>query len=197
MIFWLAGSMGTLFSGFLQAAAYTHLNGVGGRAGWRWLFIVDGIITLPLALAGFLFFPNLPQSGVKTWWITPAEHTLSVKRMQAIGRAGTEHWSVAKFKRIAFSWHFYLLPLCYILWNNGYGQLASGYWYKSFNKKPYPVPGHFYTVAQINDRPLPTTGIFIAMAFVWAWLSDGPLRGRRWPFIYAGAVIVVSSASGE
>lgn len=35
MIFWLAGSMGQLFSGFLQAAAYTGLNGVHGRAGWR------------------------------------------------------------------------------------------------------------------------------------------------------------------
>lgn len=36
MIFWLAGSMGQLFSGFLQAAAYTGLNGVHGRAGWRY-----------------------------------------------------------------------------------------------------------------------------------------------------------------
>lgn len=33
MIFWLAGSIGTMFSGFLQAAAYTNLHGVHGRAG--------------------------------------------------------------------------------------------------------------------------------------------------------------------
>lgn len=33
MIFWLAGSVGTLFSGFLQAAAYTNLNGTHGYAG--------------------------------------------------------------------------------------------------------------------------------------------------------------------
>jgi MFS family permease len=63
MIFWLAGSIGQLFSGFLQAAAYTNLSGVDGRAGWRWLFIIDGIITIPIALFGYLFFPNLPQSG--------------------------------------------------------------------------------------------------------------------------------------
>jgi sugar phosphate permease len=30
------------------------------------------------------------------------------------------------------------------------------------------------------------------MALIWAWLSDGPFKGRRWPFIYAGAVIAVS-----
>lgn len=36
MIFWLAGTVGSMFSGFLQAAAYTNLNGVHGHAGWRW-----------------------------------------------------------------------------------------------------------------------------------------------------------------
>jgi len=30
------------------------------------------------------------------------------------------------------------------------------------------------------------------MAIIWAWLSDGPFRGARWPFIHAGAVITVS-----
>jgi ACS family pantothenate transporter-like MFS transporter len=31
------------------------------------------------------------------------------------------------------------------------------------------------------------------MALIWAWASDGLLRGTRWPFIYIGAVITVSS----
>lgn len=35
MIFWLAGSLGQMFSGFLQAAAYTNLHNVNGIAGWR------------------------------------------------------------------------------------------------------------------------------------------------------------------
>jgi hypothetical protein len=30
------------------------------------------------------------------------------------------------------------------------------------------------------------------MGLIWAWLSDGPCRGARWPFIYVGAVINVS-----
>lgn len=40
--------------------------------------------------------------------------------------------------------------------------------------------------------PNVTTGIFIVVALAWGWLSDGPLKGRRWPFVYAGAVISVS-----
>lgn len=39
--------------------------------------------------------------------------------------------------------------------------------------------------------PLPATGIFIVVALSYAWLSDGPLRGRRWPFIYIGAFLAV------
>ncbi|KAJ5635812.1 allantoate permease, partial [Penicillium longicatenatum] len=191
MIFWLAGSIGTIFSGFLQAAAYTNLDGVEGRAGWRWLFIIDGIITLPLALAGFLFFPNLPQSGKKTWWTSEEEHNLSVRRMKAIGRAGKQPWTMAKVKRILSSWHTYLLPLCYIVWNNGIAQLGMGYWLKSFNATPAPVPGTSYSVAQIDNLPLITTAIFIVVAFIWGFLSDGPCKGLRWPFIYAGAIITL------
>lgn len=109
MIFWLAGSVGTMFSGFLQAAAYTNLDGVHGYAGWRWLFIIDGIITLPLALAGFIFFPNNPRDTKKTWWISEYEHELAASRMDAIGRAGKQPWTKAKVKKIFLSWHTYLL----------------------------------------------------------------------------------------
>lgn len=42
--------------------------------------------------------------------------------------------------------------------------------------------------------PLPATGIFIVVSLVYAWLSDGPLRGRRWPFIYVGAASALAIA---
>ncbi|PVH99372.1 MFS general substrate transporter [Periconia macrospinosa] len=191
MVFWLAGSVGKMFSGFLQAAAYTNLSGVHGRAGWRWLFIVDGIITLPIALLGFLFFPNLPQSGKKTWWTTEAEHELSMSRMKVIGRAGKEPWSRAKLKRLLSSWHTWMLPLSYVIWNNANYQPAMGFWLKSFNAKPYPVPGLHFSVPEINNLPLVSTGLFIIMALIWGWLSDGPCRGARWPFIYVGAIMTL------
>jgi hypothetical protein len=83
--------------------------------------------------------------------------------------------------------------MIYVLWNNAYPQPAMGYWLKSFNADPPPVPGTSYSVAQINNLPLPSTAIFIVMALFWGWLSDGPMKGLRWPFIYAGAIIAVSS----
>ena len=75
----------------------------------QWLFIIDGIITIPLALLAYIFLPHLPQSGVRTWWITEKEHELSIKRMASVGRAGKQKWTKAKVRKIVLSWHTYLL----------------------------------------------------------------------------------------
>lgn len=75
--------------------------------------------------------------------------------MQAIGRAGKQPWTRDKVRRILRSWHTYLLPLLYILWNNGGYQNAMGYWLKSFNADPPPVPGVSFTISQINNRTYP------------------------------------------
>ena len=48
----MGNSLGSMFSGYLQAAAYKNLNGAMGLSGWRWLFIIDGVITLPIAFVG-------------------------------------------------------------------------------------------------------------------------------------------------
>lgn len=61
-------------------------------------------------MAGYFFFPNLPQAGEKkTWWITEEQHVLSIKRMQDIGRVGKQAWTREKLRRIFLSWHTYLL----------------------------------------------------------------------------------------
>lgn len=41
----MSNNIAVMFGGYLQAAAYKNLNGVGGMAGWRWLFIIDGNTT--------------------------------------------------------------------------------------------------------------------------------------------------------
>ncbi|WVR03027.1 hypothetical protein IAU60_000016 [Kwoniella sp. DSM 27419] len=189
MIFWVAGSIGTMFSGILQAAAHKNLSGVHGLAGWRWLFIVDAIIVLPIAIMGFVFFPPLPLQGKKTWWLNEKEFALAQSRLSSLGRVGKKPWTKTKVKNLLTSWHTYFLPVIYVLWNNAYPQPPIGYWLKSFNaKKNPPVPGKTFTVEQINQLPLPQTGIFVFCALAFAWLSDGVFRGRRWPFIYIGAV---------
>lgn len=61
-LFEQAGALSSMFSGYLQAALYAGLNGVGGLAGWKWMFIFDAIISIPIALWGFWAIPDLPHT---------------------------------------------------------------------------------------------------------------------------------------
>jgi MFS transporter, ACS family, pantothenate transporter len=58
-----------MFSGYLQAGLYKGLNGHGGLAGWRWLFISDAIISIPIAVWGFWAIPDLP-SNTRAFYLT-------------------------------------------------------------------------------------------------------------------------------
>ncbi|KAI1633793.1 major facilitator superfamily domain-containing protein [Biscogniauxia mediterranea] len=80
-IFTASGLAGTMIGGFIQTGIHSSLDGRNGLSGWRWLFIIDGIITLPVALYGFLFFPDTP-STTTAFYLTPAQRALAVSRVQ-------------------------------------------------------------------------------------------------------------------
>ena len=47
--FWGVQSVASAFSG-LMASGLLQLRGLGGLEGWKWMFIVDGIITIAVAI---------------------------------------------------------------------------------------------------------------------------------------------------
>lgn len=67
-IFEQTQAIASMFSGYLQAGLYTGLNGRLGLAGWRWLFIFDGIISIPIAIWGFFAIPDLPHTTRAFYW---------------------------------------------------------------------------------------------------------------------------------
>lgn len=145
-----------MFGGYLQAAAYTNLNGVGGMSGWRWLFIIDGSISLPLAFLGFFIFPGMPMSG-RIWWMTEKEYELGQLRMREVGVEPPKKITKAVLKRIFFHWHWYLGVLAYILFLSGaypHGQMAL--WLKDLGDR-YGT----YTVPQINTIPTGAQGVSV------------------------------------
>ncbi|TFK29447.1 MFS general substrate transporter [Coprinopsis marcescibilis] len=47
----------------LLAYGLSLLNGKGGLEGWRWIFVVEGLITIFLAFICFLFVPGFPEEA--------------------------------------------------------------------------------------------------------------------------------------
>jgi len=181
-IFHTASALGPMFSGFLQAGAYDGLNGRFGLAGWRWLFIIDGIITVPIAILGFLIMPDLPSNTPPSIFYTKAQIELAQRRMNEIGRKPPAPFTRKKVIGFFKTWHLYLLTLLYVLFNNGINPASSMiFWLKSFNTPEHEV----YTVAQINVYPIPMYAVQVVTTLVYAWWSDA-VQARWPPMIFAG-----------
>lgn len=58
-IFFAAASLSGAFSGLL-AAAIINMDGIQGKAGWSWIFILEGIFTFAFGLASFFLMPRSP-----------------------------------------------------------------------------------------------------------------------------------------
>ncbi|KAF7526052.1 hypothetical protein G7054_g10880 [Neopestalotiopsis clavispora] len=83
-IFGVSGVAGNMFLGILQAALYKNLNGVNGLAGWQWLFIVSGIITMTWGFVGLVAIPDSP-SFTRAVYLNKAERVVAHQRMAQVG----------------------------------------------------------------------------------------------------------------
>ncbi|KAH4204680.1 hypothetical protein HBI95_148000 [Parastagonospora nodorum] len=188
-IFHTSSAIATMFSGYLMAGAY-KLNGKGGLRGWQWLFVVDGIISLPIALLGFLVLPDLPDTS-KPFYLTEEELAFAQKRMQLEGREKRQPYTKAKFRKIFTSWHIYALVPLYIFFNNGgSGSQPVFQQYLKASKNPK------YSVGQINTYPTATNAVQVVTTLMYAWTSDSILKGSRWPpLIFGGCMNILCSTS--
>ncbi|ORZ16395.1 major facilitator superfamily domain-containing protein [Absidia repens] len=71
---WLSGALGGAFAG----AIISGMENVGGMRGWRWLFVLEGIITLLIGVASYWILPDYPSN---TKWLTEEERDLAIRRL--------------------------------------------------------------------------------------------------------------------
>ncbi|CCF39072.1 major facilitator superfamily transporter [Colletotrichum higginsianum] len=68
----VASALSGAFGGLL-AYGLTSLHGASGLAGWRWLFLIEGVISLAV---GFAFIVLLPDSFESAKWLTEEDKAL-------------------------------------------------------------------------------------------------------------------------
>lgn len=79
----LAGAFGGLL-----ASAIGKMDGMRGYFGWRWIFILEGLLTCVVSFAWFFAISDFPEE-VK--WLTEEERTfIKAKLVKDVGKAGHE-----------------------------------------------------------------------------------------------------------
>lgn len=83
--FWTASAMADVMGGFL-AFGLLHLRGVEGQTGWRWLFLIEGLITLVVGLLAYGLMPSSPTSSTgwlrgEKGWFSEREEKIMVNRI--------------------------------------------------------------------------------------------------------------------
>ncbi|KAK9234843.1 major facilitator superfamily domain-containing protein [Lipomyces kononenkoae] len=168
-LFGIASSLAAMFSGYIQAGVYGSMNGRYGIAGWKWLFIIDGIISIPIAVLGYYCIPDFPTT-TRARWLNSEQRAYGVKRMAAIGRKPPRKLTVQRFFNLFKTWRPYafLGPYCI----GSFGS-STGY----FNLW---LAHAGYSVAQRNI--IPTQGYAIAVAGGYIWPTFADITGVRWPW---------------
>lgn len=83
--FWAAMYIADIASAFL-GFGILHMRGVDGQPGWRWLFLIEGAMTLVIGLFSFVMMPASPTATVnwfrgKKGWFTEREETVMATRI--------------------------------------------------------------------------------------------------------------------
>ena len=61
-LFFSAASLAGAFGGVL-AWGIAHMRGVGDLAGWQWIFILEGLLTVVVAVLAYFFIHNYPSTA--------------------------------------------------------------------------------------------------------------------------------------
>ncbi|KAJ5135005.1 uncharacterized protein N7515_004283 [Penicillium bovifimosum] len=76
--FYSGSSLANAFGGLIGAGVLENLDGAHGIAGWRWLFIIEGCITVGVSLLATLMLPNYPAT---TPWLDEQEKAYAQWRL--------------------------------------------------------------------------------------------------------------------
>lgn len=83
-IFYSGVILATAFAGLIAAGIFAGLDGVRGLAGWRWMYILEGLGSFILAILAAFILPDLPgaTTGSGNWIFTAEERAVALDRVR-------------------------------------------------------------------------------------------------------------------
>ncbi|KAI0800678.1 MFS general substrate transporter [Fomes fomentarius] len=170
--FWVSNYLADILGAFL-ATGLLRLRGVGGKAGWRYLFLIEGALTLGVGIASYFMMPPSPTQ-TKAWfrpngWFTEREEIIMINRVlrddplksnmhNREGLSLKKIWTILKDWRM---WPIYLIGLTF--------QLPTG---PPTNYLTLSLRRLGYTTTETNLLTIPSTVLGALMLLVFCYLTE-------------------------
>ncbi|KAL6882457.1 major facilitator superfamily domain-containing protein [Trichoderma longibrachiatum] len=190
-LFFSAASVAGAFSGIL-AYGISKMDGIGGLAGWRWIFILEGIATVLVAALAFFWLHDFPETAK---FLTEEERAFVVHRLkyqgqiQTLADGETEQAQVAQAEE--FQWNYVRQAFTdWQVWVN-----IFVYWsvvcplYGISLFLPTIIKSLNYTSSTAQLMTVPIYVVAAILAVVSAYFSDKV--GRRSPFIIGFLLMMI------
>ncbi|KAF2011660.1 MFS general substrate transporter [Aaosphaeria arxii CBS 175.79] len=175
-LFFTASIIAGGFSGLL-AFAIAKMAGTAGYNGWRWIFIIEGLMTFVIGVLAKFWVPDWPETAK---FLTEDERALLVARLSSdSGDAVMNRLDKRAAKRIFRDPKIYLGTLAY------FGIVNTGYAGSFFI--PTIVTELGYTASAAQVRSIPIFVVATVTAVATAWLTDR--MRHRYTFCMAGLVV--------
>ena len=183
-ILYTGNILATAFAGLIAAGIFHGLDDVAGIAGWRWLFILQGVVTFVIAIGSVFTLPDDPST---TRWLSPEERKLAVTRMErdTVGRKEKVS-TLAGLKEAAKDgkvWLFMFMQHMHLA--------ANGF--KNFFPTAVETLGFNTTITLVLTCPPYLIAGFISV--FWSW-SSGKRNERTWHITIAKSVAVLGFVLG-
>ncbi|RYP59035.1 hypothetical protein DL771_011028 [Monosporascus sp. 5C6A] len=167
--------------GGLLASAIGKMDGIRGYHGWRWIFILEGILTCAVALLFFFIFPSFPEQAQ---WLNEEERAYVKARLQAdTGRNAAE-------RKVSFR-DFLTVMKDHRVWLGGFmyfGLIVPAYGYAYF--APTIISTYNYNPIQTQLHSVPPWAASFGFSLLIAALSDA--TKLRAPFALAPLALSIA-----
>lgn len=183
-LFFSAASVAGAFSGLL-AYGISFMDGVGGLEGWRWIFILEGLLTVVVAFLAFFTLYDYPQTAS---FLTIEERIFIVHRLAFDGQDVSSDAAHRVAQSDKFGWHYVAQAFSdWQIWVNivvYWGYVCPLYGISLFLPTIIRELGYQTTTAQLLTVPIYVTASIITI--IVAYIAD---RKRiRSPFILGGLI---------
>ena len=111
-IFFSAAAVSGSFGGLL-AAAIGNMDGIGGKRGWSWIFILEGLATIVISIASFWMVFDFPDEAT---FLSDIDRQRVIRRLKADQQSSAEHeeFRMTYFWASVTDWKTWLGAVIYV-----------------------------------------------------------------------------------